>query len=147
MPTKVIKTLDDIINKNDRYDFNKIIFYDITDDGRLVIHQDDLFRTYMRFINYYVAQYKISYSQRQYYQYKPDLLSQDIYGTPELSWMILMLNDQESPSKFRLKATVRLIDPEVLATLYDTVLTRSTDKLKQNWNEYLPMVSIEDDSE
>ena len=142
-----IKTLDDIINKNDRYDLNKISMYQYAIDDSLIIYSTDVFRLYYRFIRNYVEPYKISQVQRDYYYSKPHLLSQDIYGTPELSWMILMLNDQESPSKFRLKATVRLIDPEVLATLYDTVLTRSADKLKQNWNEYLPMVSIEDDSE
>ena len=146
MPT-VIKTLDDIINKNDRYDFNKITFYTITDDKQLVIHDDDLFRTYMRFINPYIQEYSISWNQRQQYYGKPDLLSQDVYGTPELSWMILMLNDKECPSKFRLKSRVYLIAPDRLARIYDAILTRSTEKLQQNWNEYLTQVTIEDDME
>lgn len=143
----VIKTLDDIINKNDRYDFNKIVFFTITDDQQLVIHDDDLFRTYMRYINQYIQEYSISWNQRVQYYGKPDLLSQDVYGTPELSWMILMLNDKECPSKFRLKSRVMLIPPSRLAYIYDEILTRSTAKLQQNWNEYLTKVRFEDDTE
>lgn len=143
----VIKTLDDIINKNDRYDFNKITMYTMTDIGDLIIHDDDLFRTYMRFINLYVSRYNISFLQRDHYRGKPDLLSQDVYGTPELSWMILTLNDQECPSKFRLKSTVRLIDPDVLSQIFDTITTRSYDKLQENWNYYLTKMSVEDDSD
>lgn len=143
----VIKTLDDIIGKNDRYDINKITFFTPVADGSLIIQDFTLFKTYMRFINNYVYTYNVSKDQRNYYRGKPDLLSQDIYDTPELSWLILTLNDKECPSKFRLKSTIRLIPAPSLATVYDTVVTRSTDKLNQNWNTYLTKVVIEDDSE
>lgn len=141
-----IKTLDDIINKNDRYDLNKISMYQYAIDDDLIIYSTDVFRLYYRFIRNYVEPYKISQVQRDYYYSKPHLLSQDIYGTPELAWLILRLNDQECPSKFRLKSRIYLIDPTTLSNLYDTVITRSTDKVKENWNEFLPAVVIEDDA-
>lgn len=141
-----IKTLDDIINKNDRYDLNKISMYQYAIDDSLIIYSTDVFRLYYRFIRNYVEPYKISQVQRDYYYSKPHLLSQDIYGTPELAWLILRLNDQECPSKFRLKSRIYLIDPMTLSNLYDTVITRSTDKVKENWNEFLPAVVIEDDA-
>lgn len=141
-----IKTLDDIINKNDRYDLNKISMYQYAIDDSLIIYSTDVFRLYYRFIRNYVEPYKISQVQRDYYYSKPHLLSQDIYGTPELAWLILRLNDQECPSKFRLKSRIYLIDPTTLSNLYDTVITRSTDKVKENWNEFLPVVVIEDDA-
>lgn len=141
-----IKTLDDIINKNDRYDLNKISMYQYAIDDSLIIYSTDVFRLYYRFIRNYVEPYKISQVQRDYYYSKPHLLSQDIYGTPELAWLILRLNDQECPSKFRLKSRIYLIDPTTLSNLYDTVITRSTDKVKENWNEFLPEVVIEDDA-
>lgn len=141
-----IKTLDDIINKNDRYDINKISMYQYAVDDNLIIYSTDVFRLYYRFIRNYVEPYKISQVQRDYYYGKPHLLSQDIYGTPELVWLILRLNDQECPSKFRLKSRIYLIEPSTLSNLYDTVITRSTDKVKENWNEFLPAVVIEDDA-
>ena len=134
-----IKTLDDIIGKNDRYDQNKVTLYRLTLDERLIIQDITLFRTYRRFIDNYIHQYRIPKNQRVFYQYRPDLLSQDIYGTPELAWMILILNDQESPSKFRLKSTIKLIPPEELSDVYDMLMTRSTTKLNRNWNEFLPL--------
>lgn len=141
-----IKTLYDIINKNDRYDLNKISMYQYAINDSLIIYSTDVFRLYYRFIRNYVEPYKISQVQRDYYYSKPHLLSQDIYGTPELAWLILRLNDQECPSKFRLKSRIYLIDPTTLSNLYDTVITRSTDKVKENWNEFLPAVVIEDDA-
>ena len=142
-----LKTLDEIINKNDRYDPNKITFYRLSIDDRLVIQDTTLFRTYRRFINNYVHQYRIPKNQREFYRYRPDLLSQDIYGTPELAWMILILNDQESPSKFRLKSTIRLIPPDELSAVYDMIITRSVTKINENWNTYLPLVEPDDDFE
>ena len=142
-----IKTLSDIINKNDRYDINKITLYTETEDGSLIIRDTDLFETYMRFIVHYVQTYTVSDYQRAYYRFRPHLLSYDVYGTPELAWLVISLNDQECPSKFRLKQTIRLIPAEYIPTVYDTILTRSSDKLEANWNEFLTKVTIEDDTE
>ena len=134
------KTLDDIINEVNRYDYNKIIFLTQTDDEDLIIRDTDLFTTYMRFIDPYVATYKVTPAQRNYYRYKPYLLSQDLYGTPALGWMLLMLNDRQSASKFRIKSTIRLIPKTYLNQLYDTVVTKSNSKLEKNWNTYLPLI-------
>lgn len=136
----VIKTLDDIINRQDRYDINKITFFTITDDQDLVIPDTNLFTIYRRFINPYIGEYKVTKAQRQYYHRKPYLLSNDVYGTPDLGWLILMLNDMECASKFYIKQTIRLIPGTYLEQLYDTVVTKSTDRLKENWNEYLTQV-------
>lgn len=141
----VIKTLDDIINKNDRYDLNKITFYTETEGGELIIKDTDLFSKYLRFIWPYVRKYKISDYQRRYYRCRPHLLSFDVYGTPELAWMVIMLNDQECPSKFRPKSTVNLIPVTQLAAIYDTITTRSDEELQSNWNEYLPKITNTDD--
>lgn len=51
-----------------------------------------------------------------------------------------MLNDMECASKFYIKQTIRLIPGTYLEQLYDTVVTKSTDRLKENWNEYLTQV-------
>lgn len=143
---QVIKTLSDIINKNDRYDINKITMYTSTDNDSLIIRDTDLFETYMRFIVHYVQTYSVSDYQRTQYRFQPHLLSYDIYGTPELAWLIIALNDQESPSKFRLKTTIKLIPAEYINVVYDTILTRSSDKLEENWAKYLPKIELEDDT-
>lgn len=136
----VIKTLDDIINREDRYDINKITFFTQTDDKTLIIPDKNLFEIYMRYIRPYVATYKVSDAERQYYRFKPYLLSLDVYGTPSLGWMVMMLNDRECASKFYIKQTVRLIPVEYLNNVYDTIVTKSATRLQTNWNRYIRRV-------
>lgn len=81
-----------------------------------------------------------SYAQRDKYRFRPHLLSTDLYGTPELYWMILMLNDQECSSKFRLKSYVKLVPLSDLNRIYDTIVTKSNERLKRNWNEILTKI-------
>lgn len=135
----VYKTLDDIINREDKYDFHKICFYTLTSDGGLIIPDTNLFQIYIRYIVDYVGTYRTTMEQREYYKYKPSLLSNDIYGTPNLDWLILLMNDRECPSKFSLKSTVRLISPSKLSSIFDTIVTKSNKRLLENWNKYLPL--------
>ena len=136
----VIKTLDDIINRSDRYDINKITFFTQTYDKTLIIPDTNLFEIYMRYVRPYVGTFNVSDAERQYYRFKPYLLSLDVYGTPSLGWLILMLNDRECASKFYLKQTVRLIPVEYLNNVYDTIVTKSSTRLEKNWNTYLRKV-------
>ncbi len=133
-------TLADILNQQDRYDINKILFFATTDDKTLVVKDTNLFTIYMRYLQDYIGIVRVSDALRRYYKYKPHLLSSDLYGTPNLAWLILMLNFQECPSKFYLKSTMRVIPAEYLDRVYDTIVTRSNDKLQKNWNQFLPNV-------
>lgn len=138
------KTLDDIISaKDSRYDINNVIFYTLTEDKDLIIRDTDLFTIYRRFINPYVGVYKVTTQQRQHYKCMPYLLSADVYGTPDLGWLIMLLNDQECASKFYLKSTVKLIPINYLEEMYDTIVTRSNERLRANWNEFIPQISPE----
>lgn len=138
--TGVIKTLDDIINRTDRYDVNKITMFNMTDDGTLVVPDKTLFEIYFKFIQPHIVEIEVTPAERRYYKYRPFLLSLDIYDTPSLGWMLMYLNDRECPSRFYLKRTMKLIPPENIGTLYDTIATRSAARLKENWNEYLSHV-------
>lgn len=139
----VMKTLDDIINRDDRFDVNKITFFTQTDDKTLIIPDKNLFEIYMRYIRGYVGTFGVSEAEQRYYRFRPQLLSLDVYGTPALDWLVLMLNDRECPSKFYLKNTVKLIPVEALNNVYDTIVTKSSDKLKANWNVYLRQIGLD----
>lgn len=134
-----IKTLDDIINTTSKYDMNNITYYTATGDSSLIIPDTDVFSIYSRFINTYVGSYSVTPKQRERYRYRPDILSRDVYGTPRLDWLIMRLNDRECPSEFKLKTTVKLIPTTALDSLYDSIVTKSTQALTENWNTYLPM--------
>ena len=136
----ILKTLDDIINEEDRYDINRVTYFTITEDGTLVIPDTNVFEIYRRYINPYVVTYKVTKRQREYYRNKPYLLSTDVYGTPKLAPLILLLNDRECASKFNIKQTIKLIPLDTLNELYEFIATKSTDRLEKNWAEYLSKV-------
>lgn len=136
----VYKTLDDIINHDDRYDINKIMYYTTTEDGTLVIPDHTVFTIYRRYINPYIKTYTVSKAQRDRYKRRPYILSKDVYGTPFLGWLILTLNDQQCASKFYLKSTIKLIPINYLVDIYDTIVTKASDKLDNNWADYLTLL-------
>ena len=139
MAETVYKSITEIINHNTRYDINKITFYRTSADGTLVIPDTNLFRTYMRFIEPYIFTYSVPVSYRERYKRRPAMLSKDLYGTPFLMWLVLLLNDQECPSKFYVKSTIKLIPTDYLNAVFDTVVTKSHGKLDENWAEYLAL--------
>ncbi|MCM1230238.1 MAG: baseplate wedge protein 53 [Ruminococcus flavefaciens] len=137
---QVIKTLDDIINREDRYDVNKVTLFTITDDQELVIPDKNIFDTYMRFIRPYVQVYDVTMREREYYRFRPQLLSLDVYGTPSLDWLLIMLNDRECPSKFYLKQTVNMVPSSIIGKLHETIVSRPKRDLEKNWNKYLRLI-------
>lgn len=134
------KTLSDIINRNDRFDINKISFYQLTGDGSLVIQASTLFDTYYRYVVPYIGTYSVTTAQKRYYKTKPHLLSADIYGTPDLAWLIMKLNDKDCPSRFYLLDHVRLIPMNQLEDVYEIIVTKASKRLNANWSKYLNMV-------
>lgn len=141
------KTLQDVIDTENRYDVNGVTIFTKTEDGDLIIRDTDLFTIYMRYIQPFIATYTVTKEQREHYARKPEWLSQDIYGTPELSWLLIMLNDMECASKFYLKSTVKAIPPDRLNDIYDTVITRSNTRVTRNWNTFIPDIGPNEDDE
>lgn len=136
----IYKTLDSILNTTDRYDINKITYFTVTDDGTLVIPDTNVIDIYRRYVSPYIQIYNVTEKQRDFYRYRPYLLSADVYGTPKLGWLIMMLNDRECASKFTIKTTIKLIPLSVMGQLYDSLVTKSTSKLEANWAKYLTLV-------
>ncbi|MDE6041887.1 MAG: hypothetical protein K2F99_09950, partial [Muribaculaceae bacterium] len=122
---QVIKTLGDIVNREDRYDIKQISFYKRSDDGELITVDKTLLDVYMPLVRSYVVKYAVLDKEREYYKYKPQLLSLDVYGTMSLFWLIMQLNDRECPSKFYLRREIYLIPASVLAKAYTIISTKS----------------------
>ena len=137
---QLVSTLDDIINREDRYDIEKVGFYSITDDHELVTLDSTLIDLYMKYVREYVGLYRVSKKEREYYRFRPQLLSLDIFGTSSLDWLIMKLNDKECSSKFYIKSTIRLVPKNVIEELYTTIATKSRHPITQNRNDYLRLV-------
>lgn len=131
------KTLAEILERDDRYDVNKITYFTHTDDEDLIIPDLNLIDKYRRFIAPYIVQYTMTKRERNFYRYRPYQLAYDVYGTPDLGLMIMILNDKECPSKFILRKRISLIPPNRIGELYETITTRSSERLEDNWAEQL----------
>ena len=51
------------------------------------------------------------------YKYNPKLLSYDIYGTPDLGYSLLLLNDMEHISEFNCSGVVKILSMEDVTAL------------------------------
>ena len=143
MPAATYKTLSDIINREDQYDLKNVTFYGTSVDGELIISSENLFNMYARYIAQFAVTYKVTDEYKKYYRFRPRLLSQDIYGTPDLAWLLMYLNFQECPSKFEMKSTLRIIEPEYLRQLYDTLVARQSETLAKNHKKYNALIGEE----
>lgn len=137
MADTAYKTLSELILSQSRYELTKISYLTKTADEDIIIPDTNVFTVYMRFIRDYISIYRVNDAQRRKYRCRPGLLSMELYGTPDLAWLILKLNDQESPSKFRLKSTINIISITDLNTIYGNIVTNASDKLAKNWAETL----------
>lgn len=136
----VIKTLDDIVNRDDQYDINKITLYQMSGDGAFVIIGSTLYDLYYGYIQQYIGEYRVTDAQQRYYQCKPHVLSTDVYGTPDLAWLILRMNNRDCPSRFYLKQTVKLIPKNMIQDLFQVLTSKAGDKINKNHNKFLKRV-------
>lgn len=143
MPNGSFKTLDDIIGEQNRYDMNNVTFYRLDETGGLIVPDMTLFDIYYRLIVGYVTIYNTTEDNRARYRGRPYLMSQDIYGTPQLGWLIMKLNDRECPSRFTLGRTVRIINPLTLPRVFDMLSNKSAGSLEDNQVRFNSLVGEE----
>lgn len=134
-----VKTLDDLINFTDQFDPKALSYYSAAGEGddRLIVLSTNLFSMYQKYIRKFVETYSVTEEQRRQFRCRPQLLSTAFYGTPNLYWLVLMLNNRECPSKFKLKKYVHMIPIESLNIIYDTIIAKGRTKLESNWAEML----------
>lgn len=128
------KTLSALINYTDIYDINNVAFLHTT--GYLVVKSTTAFQKFYPYVKDYLSSYRVTDDQREKYRYRPDLLSSDVYGTPMLGWLIMWMNGQECPSKFRIKQTIVLINPSQIQDVFITIKAKNQKALDANWLEH-----------
>lgn len=79
------------------------------------------------------ASVKIELSKQEFrrYQYRPDLLSYDIYGSTQLDFVILLLNDIIDPKEFT-RTILYLPRASVLKEFLDAVYSKESGYIEQN---------------
>ena len=65
------------------------------------------------------------------YKYNPDLLAYDIYGSVQLDFILLLLNDMIDPKEFDKKSLI-LPYSSTLSTFLNTVYSKESEYIGQN---------------
>ena len=69
--------------------------------------------------------------QFKHYKYKPDLLAYDIYGSTQLDFVILLMNDMIDPKEFD-KKRIKLAYASALIDFMDKIYATNYDYIEQN---------------
>jgi hypothetical protein len=69
------------------------------------------------------------------YKYCPDLLAYDVYGSVQLDFVILILNDIFDPKEF-VNKTIRLVPASVLQQFLNEVYGKEYGWIQQNRADY-----------
>lgn len=74
---------------------------------------------------------KLSNDEYKKYKYCPDLLAYDIYGSVQLDFVILILNDIFDPKEF-INKTIRLVPASILKQFLNDVYGKEYGWIQQN---------------
>lgn len=73
---------------------------------------------------------KLSETEQNAYLYKPKLLCYDIYGNPELYYIILLLNDMADVKEFT-KSTIKMLKKNDMSTLLSYIYNAEREALDE----------------
>lgn len=91
----------------------------------LEVLDHNLFSEYLGFIEPYVVDMKFEDKiQQNKYKYAPDLLAYDVYGSTQLDFIILMLNDMIDYKEFDL-SVVRMIGKKDLLNILNKIYAKN----------------------
>lgn len=93
-----------------------------------------MYDKYIDFIKGFVTYVKLTTNELMKYKYNPKLLSYELYGTEELWYLILKLNNMCSEIEFT-KQKIYILRPENLSVL-NTINILYDDEISINHNEY-----------
>ena len=90
---------------------------------------------YMTELSNATVNVSLTYDQQLAYFYKPKLLCYDIYGNPELYYIILLLNDMADVKEFT-KPVIKMLKKEHMNTLISYIYNaekNAMDEHNANW--------------
>ena len=124
-------TLDDFISMklSDDMTYYNFSILEIIDG---VEHLDNnIVETYIDILKSGCMKVKLSAKELKNYRYNPDILAYDLYGSVQLDFVILILNDMYDPKEFN-KTTLYLPKPNTLSKFLNAVYSKESGYLEQN---------------
>ena len=124
-------TLQDFINMRNIDDMTYYNFsiLEVINDVQHLDH--NLVEDYLPHLNVTCETVSLSDAEFKRYKYNPDLLAYDLYGSVQLDFVLLLLNDMVDPKEFNVK-TVKLPYASVLATFLNDIYGKESKYIHEN---------------
>ena len=100
-------------------------------DKTTIYSSDNVLYTYLEDIKSFAIDYTFTEEEYQKYKYRPKLLAYDIYGSTELYFVILAINDTCNIKDFK-KRKIRLLYKSDLSDLLNRIMETETNRLSLN---------------
>lgn len=128
-----IQTLDDFIRygRTSNYTVPTTAYIRRVDD--IILHDKFAYEKYHKLIMGMSRFATLSDEELQVYRYRPDLISNYLYGTPNLSHLLLYIN-QCSEYEFN-KKRIRVISLDNIQELFNFIMAHETDFMKKQNKE------------
>ena len=95
----------------------------------------NLVEEYSSILKSQALQVELTDEEYKKYKYCPDLLAYDVYGSVQLDFVILILNDIFDPKEF-VNKTIRLVPASVLQQFLNEVYGKEYGWIQQNRADY-----------
>lgn len=127
-------TIEDFIDmkSNDNFTYATMALYmQSIVDKTTIYSSDNVLYTYLEDIKSFSIDYTFTEEEYQKYKYRPKLLAYDIYGSTELYFVILAINDTCNIKDFK-KRKIRLLYKSDLSDLLNRIMETETNRLSLN---------------
>ena len=104
-------------------------------DFYLLANMKTITSKYRKLFNPYISKYKIDGVDALRYEYRPTVLSYDLYGTIELAPLLLSINNMSSASQFYNLDKGVLLFNSGITTILDEILIMEEKDMQRNETE------------
>lgn len=96
------------------------------EDTKIILNTLSILNNYWHFLQNYIVSVELSPEEIHKYEYKPKLMSYDLYGTIEYYYLILRINNMDSVSDFGNIKNLKLFSRGITAFLNEVYIKEKT---------------------
>lgn len=111
--------------------YSDLSIFEKSIDGKGLLLTYNVLNDYIDEILDYVIDVRLTNKEFIKYQYNPKSLAYDLYGSTEYYYIILFLNGMTNIKEFN-KHKLKLIRPNILASILSAIYTSESDFLTEN---------------
>lgn len=124
-------TLQDFINMKRLDDMTYYNFSILEKIGEVEHLNHNLIEDYLHILEDQCVKVTFSNTEYKKYCYNPDLLAYDLYGSVQLDFIILLLNDMIDPKEFDIKS-IKLPYASYLAVFLNDIYSKESSYINEN---------------